>query len=73
MSKRPREIIEQEVQAYSHEQTAKLLGVQNHTLAQWRSQGRGPAYYKMGRMVVYKLRDILDWQERSMERHCPVR
>lgn len=31
------------------------------TLAAWRSQGRGPAYIKMGKKVMYRGVDILDW------------
>jgi excisionase family DNA binding protein len=60
-------------QNYTHEQAAKLLGVDSHTLYQWRAAGRGPAYFKMGRMVVYKMADILGWQERNLKRHCPAR
>ncbi|WP_299847737.1 helix-turn-helix domain-containing protein [uncultured Roseovarius sp.] len=33
------------------------------TLAAWRSHGRGPAYIKMGRRVLYRGADILNWIE----------
>lgn len=35
------------------------------TLAAWRSQGRGPSYVKMGRRVLYRGADVLDWIEKN--------
>jgi hypothetical protein len=32
----------------SREEAAEILGIANHTLACWRSQGRGPACVKLG-------------------------
>lgn len=38
---------------------AELLGVSEETLAQWRSQRRGPPYVKVeGRLVRYRLPDV---------------
>ena len=31
------------------------------TLAQWRYHGRGPSYYKFGRRIVYRGRDLNEW------------
>ena len=31
------------------------------TMAQWRCQGRGPAYFKYGGRVVYKGADLNAW------------
>ena len=31
------------------------------TLANWRSQGKGPRYYKVGRKVLYHVADVLDF------------
>lgn len=40
-------------------QLAELLGVSEETLAQWRSQRRGPAYVKVeGRLVRYRQADV---------------
>ena len=40
-------------------QAAELLGVPEGTLAQWRSQRRGPAFIKLeGRLVRYRARDL---------------
>jgi hypothetical protein len=32
-------------------------------LAQWRHKNTGPAYYKIGRKVVYRGSDLNDWLE----------
>jgi hypothetical protein len=32
-------------------------------LAQWRHKGQGPAYYKLGRKVIYRGCDLNDWAE----------
>lgn len=34
-------------------------------LAQWRHQGKGPAYYKLGRKIVYLGNDLNAWVERQ--------
>ena len=35
-------------------EVAELLGVPEHSLAQWRSRGQGPAYVKVERHVRYR-------------------
>lgn len=37
-----------------------LLG-NREKLAQWRHKGAGPAYYKLGRKVIYRGCDLNDW------------
>jgi len=44
-----------------------LYGVRVGTLANWRCQGRGPAYHKIGRNVFYSVDDLEAW-----ERSCRV-
>jgi len=39
-----------------------LLG-DREKLAQWRHKGLGPAYYKIGRKVVYRGTDLNIWAE----------
>ena len=39
---------------------AEFLGLSKKTLDGWRVSGRGPRYYKMGR-VLYAEKDLLDW------------
>jgi excisionase family DNA binding protein len=40
---------------------AAELDVPEHTLAQWRYQGTGPAFMKLGRHVRYRRSDLDDW------------
>lgn len=37
------------------------LGVPTGTLANWRYQGRGPAFVRLGRHVRYRADDVFDW------------
>lgn len=32
-------------------------------LAQWRHKGTGPAYYRLGRKIVYRGTDLNNWAE----------
>lgn len=42
---------------------ARLLGFQPTTLRDWRSEGIGPRFIRLGRSVRYRLRDLRAWQE----------
>lgn len=44
---------------------AAYIGVQPHTLAQWRSLGKGPAFLKPCGRVWYLRQDLDTWLERS--------
>lgn len=35
------------------------------TLANWRSQGLGPAYTKVGGAVLYPVKSVDDWENRN--------
>jgi predicted DNA-binding transcriptional regulator AlpA len=39
-------------------EAARVLGKHPQELSDWRHQGRGPAYVKMGRSVRYRRTDI---------------
>ena len=39
-----------------------LIGDENK-LAQWRHKGMGPAFYKLGRKVIYQGADLNAWAE----------
>jgi excisionase family DNA binding protein len=45
----------------SPEDLAAYLAVPLATVYRWRSRGDGPASYRVGRHVRYKLQDIEDW------------
>lgn len=45
------------------EDVARELGLKRQTLAAWRTIGRGPLFYKVGRRVMYSKADIMKWLE----------
>lgn len=47
-------------------EAAQMLGINPRTLANWRAQGRGPAYVRLGKSrspVLYRVGDIESWLE----------
>jgi helix-turn-helix protein len=43
-------------------EVAQMLGeIPEHTLAQWRSKGKGPDYIKVGRHVRYRWSAVNTW------------
>lgn len=40
--------------------------VQVGTLANWRSQGKGPIYQKIGSKVLYPLSKVIEWEEQNI-------
>lgn len=42
-------------------EAAVVLGVKPKTLANWRGQGKGPAYVKLGRPVRYRAGTLTEW------------
>lgn len=55
-------------------QASEFLGVPSGTLAQWRSQGRGPQYVKLeGRLVRYRTLDLERYiSSRMVETEVPL-
>lgn len=43
------------------DQLAPLILQKPATLISWRSEGKGPPFYKLGRRVTYKWEDALLW------------
>jgi hypothetical protein len=37
---------------------AQILSISASTLRAWRSQGRGPAYIRAGRRILYRVADL---------------
>lgn len=50
-------------------QAGEHLKTEKKTLENWRSQGRGPAFVKIGSRVFYRVRDLDAFIERN--RHEP--
>jgi len=51
---------------------AELLGFTASTLANWRSEGKGPRHYRIGgygHRVTYRLTDLAAWIEQSRFDH----
>lgn len=44
---------------------AALLGLKTQTMRNWRFLGKGPAYSKIGRRVIYARRDIEEYKNRN--------
>lgn len=47
-------------------ETGVFLKVPEGTLANWRYQGRGPRFVKVGRHVRYRRTDVEAWLERNL-------
>lgn len=50
----------------SSAEAARMLGISPRTLANWRVQGRGPTYVRLGKNrspVLYRVGDVESWLE----------
>ncbi|MBT9444661.1 MAG: helix-turn-helix domain-containing protein [Hyphomonadaceae bacterium] len=47
-------------------QAASFLGVAPKTLANWRSQGKGPKFCRLGRAIAYRQEDLDAFVEKSL-------
>jgi predicted DNA-binding transcriptional regulator AlpA len=54
---------------WNAEQVAIELGVSPKTLANWRSSGTGPSYFKLGKTIRYDSDDVWDWLEAHKQEH----
>ena len=45
----------------NEKQTAELLGLKPNTLQDWRVEGKGPPYRKIGRLVRYDRSQVEQW------------
>lgn len=48
-------------------EVAEMTGLPTNTLRFWRHQGTGPRSAKLGRRVVYRERDVVDWINRQFD------
>lgn len=58
---------------FTPEELSVFLGGQGRgphvrTLKNWRSQGRGPRYHKIGNRVLYRRSDVQEWIDTESER-----
>lgn len=47
-------------------EAAAILGISESGLAKWRMEGKGPRYYKIGKLISYSVRDLEEFMERSI-------
>jgi hypothetical protein len=45
----------------SDDEAATIIHQKKNTLATWRSYGKGPPFYKIGRRVFYSIADLHAW------------
>jgi len=50
------------------DEVSRLLGIPPGTLANWRYQGHGPAFVRLGRHVRYRACDVDEWVESRLAR-----
>ncbi len=48
-------------------EVAELTGVPENTLRFWRHQGLGPRSARLGRRMVHRERDVVDWINEQFE------
>lgn len=54
--------------ALKTDEAAKLFGISKTTLESWRSQGRGPRFFREGKFVLYRAKDIEDYLDGGIVR-----
>jgi excisionase family DNA binding protein len=52
--------------ALNERQAAKYLGVSPGTLRLWRAQRRSPRYFRAGKLVRFRVRDLNEWIEQRL-------
>lgn len=61
-------IIDQEPLVRAEKVSEFLGGLPGQTLANWRSAGKGPKFYRVGKHVMYRLSDVTAWLEEERAR-----
>lgn len=63
------DLFEQDRNYVLGDQELSLIGDRDK-LAQWRHKGMGPAFYKLGRKIIYRGLDLNAWADAN--RHDPT-
>ena len=53
--------LDQATTTVSPDETARRMGITRDTLANWRIEGKGPPYVKVGARVRYRLIDLAEY------------
>lgn len=57
-----------EIKYLTTEELALRWRMSPGSLANWRSQNKGPSYVKVGLKALYALTEITDWEKRSLKK-----
>jgi excisionase family DNA binding protein len=57
--------------ALNERQAARYLGVSAGTLRLWRSENRSPRYFKAGKLIRFRVRDLNEWIEARLSEPRP--
>lgn len=52
--------------ALNERQAAKYLGVSAGTLRLWRAENRSPRYFRAGKLIRFRVRDLNEWIEQRL-------
>jgi excisionase family DNA binding protein len=52
--------------ALNERQAAKFLGVSPGTLRLWRSENRSPRFFRAGKLIRFRIRDLNEWIEQRL-------
>ena len=44
-------------------EAGEFLGISPPTLILWRTEKKGPRYYRLGKRIVYRLSDLEEWMD----------
>ncbi|MEM4406875.1 MAG: helix-turn-helix domain-containing protein [Candidatus Methanomethylicaceae archaeon] len=55
----------------TEKELSEIISIAPQTLRNWRHQGYGPPYIKVGRRVLYKLSDVIRFMDEN--KRVPVR
>lgn len=59
-------------EAVNAREAAEMIGKSPAALTQMRCRGNGPAYVKVGKTVMYRRRDVLDWLRVHVKRSAGI-
>jgi len=55
-------------QVLTTRQLSERLGVHWTTLINWRHEGKGPQFFRLGGSVLYALEDVEEWERKTGRR-----
>jgi excisionase family DNA binding protein len=53
------------VRLLTEREAANLLSISSRTLQAWRSNGGGPTFVRVGRVIRYRRSDLIAWIEKN--------